>query len=90
MQSPGALSDASRAKADSKSQSHKQNTKERPKAQECPAHFAVYDGRLRVGTVYQVGADFTAIVAGDEREIGTFPSLKAAADAVDVAYEGER
>ena len=65
--------------------SQKQNTNTKPKTQEIERHFFyVTHGQTNVGFVEQIGKIYKAIAA-DERTLGTFASLKAAANAVSEA-----
>jgi hypothetical protein len=67
------------------------NTNHRAKPQAVERHcFAITHGRLTAGWVEQSGNDFVATIAPGRRSIGSFPSLKAAADAIDAAYGGAR
>jgi hypothetical protein len=65
-------------------------TPRRPDAQEPERHFYwIADGQTNIGFVDQVDDTYKALGA-DERELGTFSTLKAAADAVGAACEGGR
>jgi hypothetical protein len=67
--------------------SKRKSTAARPNAQEPERHFYwIADGQTNVGFVEQIGASYKALAA-DERALGTFGSLKAAADAVSAACE---
>jgi hypothetical protein len=62
--------------------SKRKSTAARPNAQGPARHFYwIADGQTNIGFVEQVGKSYRAIGA-DEKELGTFNSLKSAADAV--------
>jgi hypothetical protein len=66
------------------------STSARPDAQGPEQHFYwIADGQTNAGFVEQIGESYKAI-AGDDRSLGTFTSLTAAADAVSAAYEAAR
>ncbi len=89
-ESPGSMSVERGAKQDNRSQLRARNTRTRSKRQVAKsADLAIYCGQIWLGTVRQTTRGFAAI-AIDDREIGVFPTLKAAADAVDTTYRGER
>jgi hypothetical protein len=74
----------------SKSRSPRKTTLRPEKSQASKrANLAVYSGQVLLGLieVRQGGSDFAAFTSGG-RFIGSFPSLKAAADAVDAAASG--
>jgi hypothetical protein len=76
--SPASENGANRVKKCSK----RKSTAARPNAQEPEQHFYwIADGQTNIGFVEQVDETYKAISA-DERELGTFDSLKAAANAV--------
>ena len=67
--------------------SDRKSTAARAKAQEPEQHFYwIADGQINIGFVEQVAETYKAISA-DERELGTFDSLKAAADAISEQLE---
>jgi hypothetical protein len=67
--------------------SEQKSTATRPDAQEPERHFYwVAHGQTNAGFVEQVDHTYTAIGV-DERELGTFDNLKAAADAVSARYD---
>ena len=51
-----------------------------------PSIVSVYDGRHCLGFVLRRANGFEAYTA-DERSLGTFPTMKAAADAISNAHE---
>ncbi len=57
------------------------------KSQDVERHFFTTT-HVTAGWVEQSGKDFAAFVAPDRRSTGTFPSLGAAAAAIDAAYGG--
>jgi hypothetical protein len=66
--------------------SDRKSTAVRPNAQEPERHFYwIAYGQTNVGFVEQVDETYTAIAA-DERPLGAFDSLTAAADAVSAAF----
>jgi hypothetical protein len=59
----------------------------RPNAQGPERHFYwIAHGQTNIGFIVQIGETYRAIGAG-ERKLGTFASLKAAADAVSAHYD---
>jgi hypothetical protein len=67
--------------------SKRKSTSARPNAQEPERHFYwIAHGQTNIGFVEQLGDTYKAIGA-DERELGTFDSLKAAADAISEQVE---
>jgi hypothetical protein len=67
--------------------SKRKSTSARPDAQERNRHFYwIADGRTNAGLVKQIGESYKALAA-DERPLGNFANLAAAADAVSAAYE---
>src|SRR5271168_2174170 len=86
--SPALVGSKRRANRKNEKFQQKNNTKSGPKTQDIERHFYwVTRGQTNVGFVEQIGEDYRAIDA-DERGLGTFGSLKAAADAVSAIYEG--
>jgi hypothetical protein len=80
--SPGLLSDKRGAEHRDSQKSQARTTNKRIKKQEV-GELTVYAGQVWLGMVRQIGpADFVA-VAGDGHELGTFATLKAAADAIE-------
>ena len=76
------------ANCKSKFVSRKENTKAAQKSQATERHFFyVRHGQASAGFIEQVDKTYRAIGA-DERELGTFDSLKAAADAVSASFGG--
>jgi hypothetical protein len=68
--------------------SKRQSTATRPNAQEPERHFYwVTHGQTNIGFVEQVDKTYKAISA-DDRDLGTFDCLKAAADAVSASFGG--
>ena len=66
----------------------KNNTKAETKPQDAERHFFwIASGQVNLGFVEQVDETYKAISA-DERDLGTFGSLKAAADAVSANFAG--
>lgn len=66
--------------------SKRKSTATRPDAQESERHFYwIAHGQTNAGFIEQVDATYRAISA-DEQDLGTFGSLKAAADAVSARY----
>jgi hypothetical protein len=58
-----------------------------PNAQDVERHlYWVAHGQTNVGFIEQTGETYKAVGA-DERELGTFDALKAAADAVSASYD---
>jgi hypothetical protein len=87
MRSPAVPASTSGANRKSKFVSQKENTKSGQKSQETERHFFfVTHGQTNAGFVEQIGESYKAIGA-DERELDTFSSLKAAADAVSATYD---
>jgi hypothetical protein len=84
--SPASETGPSRNFRKSKS-SKRKSTPRRPDAQEPERHFYwIADGQINIGFVDQVDDTYKAL-GSDERELGTFSTLKAAADAVSAACE---
>jgi hypothetical protein len=70
--------------------SKRKSTSARPDAHGPEQHFYwIADGQTDAGFVEQIGESYKAIAA-DERALGTFANLTAAADAVSAAYEAAR
>jgi hypothetical protein len=68
----------------------RKSTSARPDAQGPERHFYwIADGQTNAGFVEQIGESYNALAA-DERALGTFANLTAAADAVSAAYEAAR
>jgi hypothetical protein len=88
--SPAVPASTNGANRKSKFVSRKDNTKSAQKSQEIERHFFwITHGQTNAGFVEQIGESYKAIAA-DERSLGTFACLKAAADAVSAAYEAAR
>ena len=76
------------ANCKSKCVSRKNNTKAAQESQAVEQHFFyVTHGQTNAGFVQQFGEIYKAI-GDDERELGAFGSLKAAADAVSASFGG--
>jgi hypothetical protein len=85
--SPAVPASTNGANRKSKFVSQKDNTKSAQKSQEIERHFFyVTHGQTNAGFIEQVDQTYRAI-APDERIIGTFNSIKAAADAVSAAFK---
>jgi hypothetical protein len=88
--SPALAGNKRRANRKSKFVSRKDNTKSAQKSQEIERHFFwITHGQTNAGFVQRLGDSYKALGA-DERALGTFASLTAAADAVSAAYEAAR
>jgi hypothetical protein len=75
----------------SKSSSQSKNSRPTESAQQPDLHsFSVYSGRTKLGNVEQTDRAFIATVAPDGVLLGTFASLKAAADAITAMHGGSR
>jgi hypothetical protein len=84
--SPAMPASTNGANRKSKFVSRKNNTKAAQKYQATERHFFyITHGQTNLGFVEQVGETYEAIGA-DERDLGTFSSLKPAADAVSASY----
>ena len=84
--SPTLAANKRRANRLNKCSDHK-STATRPDAQEPERHFYwIAHGQTNAGFVEQLDETYKAIDA-DEKELGTFDSLKAAADAVSARYD---
>ncbi len=89
MRSPALVATKRRANRKS-NQSQKKHTKFEAGDQESTREFSVYDGRIRLGTVREIDGEFIAISGKDDRELGRFDNVTAAADQVDADFGGER
>jgi hypothetical protein len=75
----------------SKFKKRSKNSKEPESAQQPERHsFALYSGRAALGHIEQTDERFVATVAPNGLLLGTFASLKAAADAIAAMHEGGR
>jgi hypothetical protein len=85
MRSPTLAGDKRRAKGKQKVSSQEQNTNKPKAPQDFTAEFAVYDGQNRLGSIKEIGGVFATFAASDDRDLGTFATLKQAFRAVCVA-----
>jgi hypothetical protein len=73
------------AQGKQKGSSQNQNSNKPKAPQDVTAEFAVYDGQIRLGSIKEIDGVFATFAASDDRDLGTFSTLKEAFRAVCVA-----